>query len=182
MDYSAYSAQELGRFIQWLRALPSARVLEIGTRRSNAEIATHHRDWAAADARYVMSDFQDGLDVDVVADAHALRTTFRRRSFDAVIACSVFEHIQRPWIAAQEVAAVLKSGGCAFIQTHQTFPLHGYPHDYWRFTKEALETIFRDAGLTGEAFYEFPCEITSERLPGAGGIAFLNVCIVAHKP
>ena len=32
----------------------------------------------------------------------------------------------------------LKSEGVLFLQTHQTFLIHGYPSDYFRFTTEAL--------------------------------------------
>jgi SAM-dependent methyltransferase len=172
----------LGEYHDWLRGIPHARILELGTRRSNPDNPTHHRAWAAPDASYVMADFQGGLDVDVVADAHGLSGTFEVASFDAVIACSVFEHIQRPWIAAHEIARVLKPDGKAFIQTHQTFPVHGFPNDYWRYTREALETIFGDAGLSGVAYYEFPCQINSDDDLGVkDGPAYLNVCIVAER-
>lgn len=173
----------LNEFIIWLRDTRKACVIELGTRRSNPNFATHHQEWVSPDCKFVMSDFQDGLDVDVLADAHTLTQTFEPESFDALIACSVFEHIQRPWIAATEIAKILKPGGKAYIQTHQTFPLHAYPYDYWRYTKEAMETIFGDAGLSGQAYYEFPCKIISEVDPnGANHPAFLNVCIVAEKP
>ncbi len=182
VSYVVHTGQ-LGTFINWLRAVPHAQVLELGTKRSIPERPTHHRDWAAGDAIYTMSDFQDGIDVDVLADAHALTATFPENTFDAVIACSVFEHIQRPWIAAPEIARVLKPGGRVFVQTHQCFPLHGYPSDYWRFTTEALETLFGDAGLRASAFYEFPCYIVSEQEPNTKhGQAFLNVCVIADKP
>jgi len=174
---------QLGDFQNWLSEVKNAHVIELGTCRSNPDVPTHHKDWAASDCTFIMSDFQQGVDVDVLADAHSLSSTFEPASFDALIACSVFEHIQRPWIAANEIAKILKPGGKAFIQTHQTFPLHAYPFDYWRYTKEAMETIFGDAGLPGEAWYEFPCKIVSERDPnGANHPAFLNVCIVAEKP
>jgi len=173
----------LADFLNWLRAIQNARVLELGTRRSNPAISTIRRDWAAADATYVKSDFQSGLDVDVIADIHKLVDSFEKNSFDAVIACSVFEHVQRPWIAAEQIAAVLKLGGHVFVQTHFAFPLHGHPNDYWRFTREALETIFEDANLQVlSAYYEFPCQVVSKRDPAvAGGPAYLNSCVIAEK-
>ena len=45
-------------------------------------------------------------------------------------------------MAAVEIARALRPGGLFYVQTHQTFPIHAYPYDYWRFTKEALETLF----------------------------------------
>jgi SAM-dependent methyltransferase len=178
------STRLLAEFVDRLRAISKANVLEIGTCRSNPEVATHHRDWASDDASFVMTDFQDGLDVDVVADLHSLSRSFSANHFDAVIACSVFEHVQRPWMAAPEIGKVLKPGGQVFIQTHQTFPLHGYPSDYWRFTREALETLFDE--MSGfrvvQSGYEFPCRIVSQEAPGtATAIAYLNVSLVAEK-
>jgi len=68
-----------------------------------------------------------------------------------------------------------------------TWVLHGHPHDYWRFTTEALETLFHDAGFTIlSAYYEFPCRIVSREAwhlaikPGAR--AYLNSNVVARKP
>jgi hypothetical protein len=72
----------------------------------------------------------------------------------------VFEHLERPWIAAKEVARVLAPGGFCHVATHQTFPLHGYPRDYFRFSTDALALIFADAGLEVLAVgYEFRTKI-----------------------
>jgi hypothetical protein len=37
---------------------------------------------------------------------------------------------------------LLKIGGRILIETHQTFPLHGYKYDYFRFSREAIKSIF----------------------------------------
>ena len=37
---------------------------------------------------------------------------------------------------------LLKVGGIIFIQTHQSFPLHGYKYDYFRFSREAMKSLF----------------------------------------
>jgi SAM-dependent methyltransferase len=170
-------------FIDWLRPQQLAHVLELGTKRSVPTRSTVHRDWAHAEATFVRSDFQKGEDVDVLADIHDLSSAFSPSCFDAVIACSVFEHVQRPWIAAGEIAKVLRPGGRVFVQTHFAFPLHSYPHDYWRFTTDALKTIFEDAGLTTLATdFQFPCQIISERTPQSSNAqAFLNSNIMAGK-
>jgi SAM-dependent methyltransferase len=171
-------------FIQLLGSLKDITVLEVGTKRSIPDRPTHHRSWCHQTANFIMSDFEDGLDVDVVCDIHSLTDAFSLDSIDFVICCSIFEHVQRPWIAAREIARVLKPGGMVFVQTHQTFPIHGYPSDYWRYTTEALRTIFEDAELeTVDTAYDFPAQIVSEddrdarRHP-----AFLNATILARKP
>ena len=80
--------------------------------------------------------------------------------------------------------SVLKPGGRVYVQTHFAFPLHAYPHDYWRFSREALETLFAEEHGFGKrtSFYQFPCSILSEQDPvGIGLKSYLNVGIVAEK-
>ena len=171
-------------FFRLLAKMENATVLELGTKRSIPERPTHHRSWLHPSAKFIMSDFQEGLDVDVVCDIQSLGDAFARDSIDVVIACSVFEHVQRPWIAAHQIARVLKPGGMVFVQTHQSFPIHGYPNDYWRYTTEALTTIFEDANLeTINVQYHFPAQVVSEEDPNGKNLpAFLNTDLLAKKP
>ena len=171
-------------FVAWLSEAKDARVLEIGTRRTEGGAPTIRRHWAHPSAEYVTSDFMPGLDVDVVADAEKLSDTFGTEAFDALIACSVFEHIRRPWLASAEIGKVLRPGGKVFVQTHFAFPIHAYPYDYWRFTREALITLFEpENGFSNcITYYEFPAAIVSRELyMSAYYQSFLNVCAVATK-
>jgi SAM-dependent methyltransferase len=174
-----------GAFWERLGQLTSGTVLELGTRRVDpAAPSTVRRHRVQSGVRYVASDFEAGLDVDVVADAERLSETFAPGSIDAVISCSVFEHIRRPWLAAAEIAKVLKPGGIVLAQTHNCFPIHAYPYDYWRFTREALETLFsNEVGFTDQkSWYEFPAAIVSVRVPLTASLEnFLNVSIVAQR-
>jgi SAM-dependent methyltransferase len=172
------------RFLNEMRERPSLRILELGTRRVPGKPSTVRRRLADPSSEYVAADFMAGEDVDVVADAHCLTKTFRRNYFDMALACSVFEHLSRPWIATKEIARVLRTGGTLFVQTHQSFPIHGFPHDYFRFSREALSLLCEDAGLTViETAYEFPASIVSEHDPdGCKQEAFLNVVALAQKP
>jgi SAM-dependent methyltransferase len=80
--------------------------------------------------------------LDLIADAHAL--PFADASFDFVFSLAVFEHLHSPWLAAKELARVLRPGGraytmCAFLQ-----PLHGYPDHYFNATESGLRRLFSD--------------------------------------
>lgn len=134
-------------FRSHLAELDAPRILELGTRRSDPNFPTEHRDWAPHAQVHVLSDIAPGLDVDVVADAHDLPATFEQGSFDALIAVAVLEHLARPWLALCSMAAMLRRGGAMYVSTHQTFPLHGYPNDYFRFSVEALAVLAEDARL-----------------------------------
>lgn len=156
----------------------------MGAKRWNSERCTLHKQWLPEHAEFVGSDFIEGQDVDVVADAHTMSQVFGENAFDAVISISVFEHIARPWIAAVEVARILKPGGNALIHVPFAFPEHGYPSDYFRFTKQGLRLIFEDAGLQTLALdYEAPCWIQSEADPAIGGVECYSAArLLCQKP
>lgn len=168
-DHSSSVPRDL--FIAMARDLGSeSRVLEVGTKQAVPGISTHSQASFPNVSRsnYVMIDVLPGPDVDIVANLHALPSEWDG-TFQAFLAGAVFEHLERPWIAAREVARVLDEGGFCYIATHQTFPLHGYPSDFFRFSKEALSLIVEDAGLRViECAYEHRARILMPEalLPG----------------
>ncbi|KAF0218736.1 MAG: hypothetical protein FD174_2519 [Geobacteraceae bacterium] len=174
----------LSQFVIKCKEIRNPAVLELGTRRSIPDRSTKHNEWVQHASEFIGTDIQPGLDVDVVADGHKLSEVFGCNKFDAVISCSTFEHFKYPHLAAHELMKILKVGGILFIQTHQTFPLHAYPYDYFRFSREAL------AGLFGTKMgfhvistdYEFPARIYSEREPNIKDLeSFLNVRLYGEK-
>lgn len=165
---------------------PAYRVLELATLRWEADKPTHHKEWLeSSNVDWIMSDVEAGLDVDVVADAHDL-VPFEDASFDALIACSLLEHVKRPWIVLQAMSRVLKPGGLLLVTTHQSFPIHGYPDDYFRFSDKAMTILAQDAGLTVvQTKHEFPCKIIPQvEIPvwNEAAEAYLNVELFAKKP
>lgn len=172
---------------------PGSRVLEVGTKQAVEGTSTHRQQAFPSVARsdYVMCDVLPGADVDVVEDLHHLPADWTGR-FDAFLASAVFEHLERPWVAAKEVARILKPGGISLVVTHQCFPLHGYPSDFFRFSKEALSLIFADAGLdVVDAAYNGRATITAppEFVPpafhdrwNATWPSYLIVALFARKP
>lgn len=169
------------RFVQEVRTIPAARILELGTKRSISDRPTLSRHLFPHAAEYIGTDFQPGLDVDVVADAHSLSASFAPESFDAIISLSTFEHLKYPFLAAHEIMKCLKVGGRLFVQTHQTFHLHAYPSDYFRFSTEALSAMFpAQMGFrVDDTLHEFPAVIHS--VLGATSPAYLNACIAGTK-
>lgn len=134
------------QFIGDLMAMTAPKVLELGTKRWDPDLITHHRTWAPHDALYVMADIEDGEDVDLIMDAHDL-TWLENNSTDAFIAVAVWEHLKHPWVATREALRVLRPGGRLYVQTHMAFMRHGYPNDYTRWTSQGLEALFEWAGF-----------------------------------
>jgi SAM-dependent methyltransferase len=172
------------RFVLRARALKSPRVLELGTKRSIPTRSTRHDEWVPNAGSYVGTDIEPGDDVDIVADVHRLTAVTGEEQFDIVISCSTFEHFKYPHLAAHEVMKVMKVGGLLFVQTHQTFPLHAYPYDYFRFSREALEGLFgTKMGIRVVACdYQFPARIFAREASDLSEHqAYLNVRLFAEK-
>ncbi len=64
-------------------------------------------------------------------------------SFDVVLSVDVFEHIDRPWLAGEEIVRILRPGGLVYTSTLFSWRYHPCPIDYWRYTPEALESLMR---------------------------------------
>lgn len=79
---------------------------------------------------------------DVVGSAD--RLPFRDNSFGAVISQAVFEHLQYPQAAVEEIRRVLKPGGVIKIDTAFLQPEHGYPHHFYNATETGLREWFRE--------------------------------------
>jgi methyltransferase family protein len=80
----------------------------------------------------------------IIADITGCADVIPDNSFDVVFSSDVFEHIDRPWLAAQEIARILRPGGIAITHTLFSWRNHPCPIDYWRYSAECLEFLFGD--------------------------------------
>jgi hypothetical protein len=136
------SGQLFGRFIEEMVKMPRGRVLEIGSR---ARSGTVYRGIVPAHLAYTGLDIREGPNVDVVGDAHELEKSVGVAQFNVVYSIAVFEHLAMPWKAALSINRVLVDGGMFYAGTHQTFPLHETPWDFWRFSDRAWHSLFNAA-------------------------------------
>jgi SAM-dependent methyltransferase len=110
------------------------RLLELGAR------GTHVDPRLRGFSEYVGFDIHPGPNVDVVGDVHSLSQLVTGR-FDAVYSISTFEHLAMPWKAVLEINAVLADGGLLFVATHQSWPPHELPWDFWRYSPAAFQVL-----------------------------------------
>lgn len=78
----------------------------------------------------------------IIADITDCRSEIPDESFDLVVSSDVFEHIDRPWLAADEIGRILRPGGIAVTHTLFSWRNHPCPIDYWRYSAECLEFLF----------------------------------------
>jgi SAM-dependent methyltransferase len=174
----------LREFRKHCRSMDRPRVLELGTKRSIPDRSTRCDSWIPHAGEYLGCDIESGVDVDIVADVHQLTEVVGEEQFDVIISCATFEHFKYPHLAAHQIMKALKVGGVLFIQTHHTFPLHAYPNDYFRFSREALAGLFgTEMGFRViETIYEFPARVYSSQVPSSfRAQAYLNVCLYGEK-
>ena len=147
VERQEYTRSSLGGFLtildEWRGKNPgcSPKVLDIGGRARSGFLLSEHLLGCDVTVLNIRAD----AEVDVVADIHSMTDALGEERFDFLISVSVFEHLVMPWKAALEINKVLKHGGVALIQTHQTVGMHDLPWDYFRFSDESWKGLFNVA-------------------------------------
>ncbi|MEP6850353.1 MAG: methyltransferase domain-containing protein [Acidobacteriota bacterium] len=118
------------------------RILEIGSREVTGKSSARA---TFSQAEYIGFDYYPGPNVDIVGDAHRLSQYFEDKSFDLIYSSAVFEHLAMPWLAAAEIAKLLKIGGLVFVETHFSFSSHERPWNFFQFSDMALKVLFSPA-------------------------------------
>ena len=73
-------------------------------------------------------------------------------TYDFIFSLDVFEHINRPWLAGQEIARILKPGGVTVHSTLFSWRYHPCPGDYFRYTPEGLAELFPELECIHKSF------------------------------
>jgi SAM-dependent methyltransferase len=68
-------------------------------------------------------------------------------SFDTILSSSVLEHIWKHDVIWREMARTLRPGGHLILTVPFVYALHEAPHDYFRWTRFALEKACAECGL-----------------------------------
>lgn len=177
--------QSWENFLQHVARFASGRVLELGSRARSA-ITRRHR--IPERLEYVGLDILAGPNVDVVGDAHELGRLFPEGGFVAVFSTSVFEHLAMPWKAVLEINKVLAPGGIVYTSTHQTWPPHEEPWDFWRYSQHTWRALFNAAtgfelleAVVGDPARVHACRTTTVTRGLPDSLAWLGTASLARK-
>ena len=132
-------------FIERHAHLLGEDVLEVGSRMTSPD-AWWIVNRALAAGKWLGMDMQPGPGVDVVADLHKLPAEWAGR-FSGVLCSEVLEHVARPWVALPALREVIRPGGWLVVTTLFSFPEHGFPDDFYRYTRSGLTLLLEDAGF-----------------------------------
>lgn len=98
-----------------------------------------HRDYRKNFPEAVGIDIEAGEGVDFV---HDLEQPLNMGRFAHVVCHSVMEHVQRPWLMAENIENLLEDSGTIYLSVPWAWRFHSYPNDYWRISHEGLKVIF----------------------------------------
>jgi hypothetical protein len=121
-------------------------VLEIGSRKYSDATFNNFRALLSEGSHYLGCDMQNGDNVDMIIDftedIDLIKEKLGGLDIKTVICCSVLEHVDKPWVFADNLSSLLKPGAVIFMSVPFVWEFHGYPSDYWRFTPKAVEKLF----------------------------------------
>lgn len=86
---------------------------------------------------------KEGHQVDLETDA----LPYEDNNFDNVLIINFLEHIYNYQFVLKEAYRVLRKGGDIIGFVPFLVNVHPDPHDYFRYTRESLSRIFKDAGF-----------------------------------
>ena len=110
----------------------SGNVIELGgyKKLNYSEMATNTEDYTVTN---ITGDYDEYIDI--------MDMKYADNSIDSFVCVNVLEHIPDPKNAILEIHRCLKPGGRALIIVPFMYPLHGQPHDFYRFSSSALSTM-----------------------------------------
>jgi len=91
--------------------------------------------------KYMTLDIDKESKPNICCDLHDIK--WDSDYFDTVIAIEVLEHIHTPEKVINEIWRILKLGGVCILSTRFIHPYHPGPKDYYRFTWDSLNYLFR---------------------------------------
>ena len=116
-------------------------------------------------------DMEEGDGVDIL---HNMEDAPLSERFAHVECISVLEHSPRPWLAARNIEESMQIGGTLWLSVPFIWRVHAYPSDYWRFTIEAVRSIFTRIEWAGLEYCSDGLIVKRPRRINHEGLLFLG--------
>lgn len=86
-------------------------------------------------------------------------------TYDLVLAMSVIEHIDRPWLAATEITKLIRPGGYLYVAMPFFYPVHEGPYygDHWRCTPSGMGFLFDQLKQVRCNYYPTSIKVIKDR-------------------
>jgi SAM-dependent methyltransferase len=89
--------------------------------------------------KFIGADIRKGNGVDVVLDLHNIG--IKQGTAGTVLILDTLEHVEFPRKAVTEAHRILCPDGLLIMTSIMNFPIHNFPHDFWRFTPTAFKSL-----------------------------------------
>lgn len=66
-------------------------------------------------------------------------------SIDVICCDQILEHVQKPWVAAEQIYRVCKRGGLAVVAVPGFYPIHKAPFDTFRILPDGFRVLFEES-------------------------------------
>lgn len=133
------AGEEVVSFIRNERAGCRTRLLVIGGGTTRPELKPLLEQ---PDMDVLSFDVYPSHETNFFADAH--RIPLAKCSVDVVWIQAVLEHVQEPWVVAQEIERVCKIGGLIYAETPFLQSVHEGAYDFFRFGAAGARVLFRN--------------------------------------
>lgn len=120
------------------------KVLDVGSMGVNG---TYKELFSFPGVEYTGLDISTGPNVDIVPKDPYHWKEIKDHSFDIIISGQALEHVEYPWLIADEIARILKPGARAYLIAPSRGPQHRYPVDCYRYYPDGLKALAKWAGL-----------------------------------
>ncbi len=132
-------------FEQALKKLSQRKkILDVGSGKPWQKELAPYKEWFK-DSTYETLDNDPNSQATYVADIQKI--PLPDESYDGIICKAVLQHVPFPYNAIKEMYRILKPGGLLLAYVPFIYPYHARKnsyHDYWRFSKDGIERLFRD--------------------------------------
>ena len=98
---------------------------------------------------YAGGDAAEQPSIDCYGDAQVI--PLRDGVAATVVAIQVLEHVPDPGGLLGEIYRILSPGGSVLVTAPQSFPMHGIPYDFYRYTEYGLRHLLEKAGFVVES-------------------------------
>lgn len=137
------------RNLREVAAAAAGRLVDVGCGQKPFRSFLSPRRYVGVDLPHFSGGMADAAPAaDVYADGGSL--PFREGSVDTVTAFQILEHTPDPCRILAEARRILRPGGRIIVSVPQSYPMHGVPHDYYRYTEHGLRHLLERAGFAVE--------------------------------
>jgi SAM-dependent methyltransferase len=122
------------------------KVVDVGA----GNVRHEYHDFIKQDNTFLESIDGRANDIDFEKDT----LPYSDNTVDTVISCNALEHVYNHRFLISEMVRILTPNGSFIGFVPFLIKYHPDPHDYFRYTNEALRRLFEDAGLKDIAIYQ----------------------------